>query len=89
MNGVSDEVQLEFAASEKRVLFTFNVGDFCRLHTEWMLHGQSHYGIITSDQLQFSIGERLNRLLRFVEVNSGDDLQDRLEFLSNWPPIVP
>lgn len=89
MNGLTDDEQLAFAAQADRVLFTFNVGDFCRLHAEWMHAGRSHSGILTSDQLQYGIGERLKRLIAFVEQNDSDALKDRLEFLSNWMPVEP
>ena len=32
--GTDDAAQLAFAAQQGRVLYTFNVGDFCRLHAE-------------------------------------------------------
>jgi hypothetical protein len=32
MVGQSDRAQLEYAAATGRVFFTFNIGDFCRLH---------------------------------------------------------
>ena len=34
--GKSDESQLEWAVQEGRVLLTFNVSDFARLHDEWL-----------------------------------------------------
>lgn len=37
MAGASDRQQFEYAAAEQRVLYTFNVGDFYRLH-EVLLH---------------------------------------------------
>jgi hypothetical protein len=33
--GLPDRVQLEHAATEGRVLFTYNVGDFFALHTRF------------------------------------------------------
>lgn len=80
--GESDEDQLRYAAKEARVLFTFNRGDFFRLHTLWLSSGYHHAGIIVSDQLSTSIIVR--RLLRLLDAKSADDMQDWLEFLSNW-----
>lgn len=34
--GVSDAEQLAFAASQNRVIFTFNRGDFLRLHAAYL-----------------------------------------------------
>jgi hypothetical protein len=38
--GLDDTVQLDFAASQDRVLYTFNVRDFYRLHTEYLTQGR-------------------------------------------------
>ena len=32
----TDEEQLDFAAKQGRTVYTFNAGDFCRLHSQWM-----------------------------------------------------
>ena len=44
--GVSDADQLAFAVSQNRVIFTFNRGDFLRLHTEYLYlrDGRHHAG---------------------------------------------
>lgn len=42
----SDEEHLEFARAEGRVLFSFNVSDFQRIHTEYVSQGKTHAGII-------------------------------------------
>jgi hypothetical protein len=34
--GQSDESQLEWASSEGRVLVTFNVAHFAKLHSDWL-----------------------------------------------------
>lgn len=36
----SDEEQLEFARIEGRVLFSFNVSDFQRIHTQYLSQGK-------------------------------------------------
>jgi uncharacterized protein with PIN domain len=41
----SDSQQLEYAASEQRAIFTFNAGDFNRLHKEYLKNSKKHYGI--------------------------------------------
>ena len=80
--GTSDETQLALATSERRVIFTFNTRDFVQLHTRAIRDGQSHAGIIVSDQLQ--VGVILRRLLRLLDARSAADMQNWLEFLSNW-----
>ena len=80
----NDEEQLEFACSQARVLFSFNASDFCRIHTEFLTQGKSHAGIILAPQQRYSIGERVRRLLELVGARSAEDMQNRLEFLSDW-----
>jgi hypothetical protein len=47
-----------------------------------MSTGRRHGGIIVSDQVQ--VGVIVRRLLKLLSVRSATDMQDRLEFLSNW-----
>ena len=61
---VSDEEQLIFATERGCVLYTFNVSDFYRLHTEWLATGREHAGVILAPQQRFSVGEQLRRILR-------------------------
>ncbi len=61
---LSDEQQLVFATSDNRAIFTFNRGDFAKLHKNWLSSGKNHNGIITSKQLTLSDTiYRLNQLL--------------------------
>lgn len=34
MRGRDDEEHLEFATAQGRVLYSFNIGDYCRIHSE-------------------------------------------------------
>ena len=76
----TDEEQLAFAIERECVLYTFNVSDFYRLHTQWISAGRDHAGIILAPQQRFSVGEQLRRILRLRAV----DMRNRIEFLSNW-----
>ncbi len=78
----NDELQLDFATSESRVVFTFNRGDFFHLHTEWLTKGKMHTGIIVSDQL--STGVIIRRLLKLIDSKSAEEMENWLEFLSSW-----
>lgn len=78
----ADSVHLQYAAEQGRVVFTYNRGDFVRLHTEWLKNGRQHAGIIVSDQM--GTGVVLRRLLRLIDEKSASDMLDWLEFLSNW-----
>lgn len=61
----TDEEQLEWAAQHGRVLYSFNRGDFYRLHTAWLQGGRSHAGVVLSRQ-DLSVGEQMRRMLRFM-----------------------
>jgi hypothetical protein len=50
MVGRSDEEHVEFARSQGRVVFSFNVSHFSRIHAELQARGQSHAGIIVASQ---------------------------------------
>jgi hypothetical protein len=82
--GRDDVDQLTWAAQEGRVLVTFNVGDFARIHHMWLRNGRNHAGLVVSRQR--SIGDLVRRLVRLGRALGGDDMRDRLEYLSNWTP---
>ena len=83
MVGKTDEQQLEWTAANGRSLYSFNRGDFHRLHTRWLREGRSHSGIILSRQ-DLSVGEQMRRLLRLINRLTPDGMRDRIEFLSAW-----
>jgi hypothetical protein len=83
MERKTDAEQLEWAARNARVMYSFNRGDFYRLHTVWLQQGQSHAGIILSRQ-DLSVGEQMRRLLRLVNRLSAEEMVNRIEFLSAW-----
>ncbi len=70
--GRDDETQLAFAAQEQRVLYTFNVGDFCRMHSEYLQSGRSHAGIIVVPRQRYGVGEQLRRLLQWIETTPAE-----------------
>ncbi len=80
----SDQSQLAFAASVGRTIYTYNVGDFTALHSEYLTQEKTHSGIIIGEQGRFGIGEQMRRLLRIIEAKSAQEMQNQIEFLSNW-----
>ncbi len=52
----SDEEQLNWAFDNQRVIYSFNVRDFYRLHTTWINQKKFHAGIILGQQ-NYSIDE--------------------------------
>ena len=84
MTGYSDPQPLESAASRGRVLYTCNVGDFHRLHWDYINSQRVHSGIILVPQQRYSIGEQLRRILTLISTLSAEQMKNRLEFLSSW-----
>ena len=80
----SDDEQLAFATERGCVLYTFNVSDFYRLHTQWVDAGREHAGMILAPQQRFSVGEQLRRILRLRATTTTVSMQNRVEFLGNW-----
>ena len=65
-----DRAHLMFAASQHRVLYTFNVRDFYALHSQFLAAGEPHSGVILGQQQQLSVGEQARRLLKLIAVKS-------------------
>lgn len=66
MDRRSDEVQLDAASRDGRVIYSHNLGDFSKLHRDWLAGGRSHAGIVLAAQ-RLTLGEQLRRLSRLVE----------------------
>jgi hypothetical protein len=75
---------LDYATSQGRALYSFNIGDYVALHTEYVAQGKHHAGIILAQQRRFSLGEQMRRLLKIVGSKSAEEMQDQVEFLSAW-----
>ena len=79
-----DEEHLEFAAAKGRVLYSFNVGDFYKLHTDFLAEGRRHAGIVVARQQQYSVGDQMRRLLKLITTRSAAEMENRIEFLGSW-----
>ena len=84
MLGYPDEEQLIWSTEHKRVIYSFNIGDFCRLHKDYMVQGKSHGGIILAPQQQYSIGQQLTGLLKLAAALSVEEMIDQLVFLNSY-----
>jgi hypothetical protein len=80
----SDGEQLAFATERACVLYTFNVSDFYRLHTQWVSAGREHAGMILAPQQRLSVGEQLRRILRLRATTTPVNMRNQVEFLRNW-----
>lgn len=81
---VPDEEQLNWATMHERVLYSFNVGHFYHLHTDWLAQGRPHAGIILAPQQRYAVGDQMRRLLRLIAARSAEDMRNRVEFLGAW-----
>ncbi len=79
-----DEDHLEYATKESRILYSFNIGDYCRRHSDWLARGKSHAGIVLAPQQRYSVGEQMRRLLKLIASKSAEDMKNSMEFLSRW-----
>ena len=55
----SDEEQLLWSTEQDRVIYTFNMGDFCRLHKSYLSNNENHAGIIIAAKQSYSIGQQI------------------------------
>jgi len=76
----SDIDQIRYASLQKRVLFTFNVADFVKLHEEFMATGLRHSGILLSKQLP--VGIVVKRLLKLLSHLYVDDIENNISWLN-------
>lgn len=79
-----DQDHLTAAAASGRVLYTFNVVDYCILHQTWISQERLHAGIIVAPQQRYPVGEELRRLMRLIGRVPAEKMRNRIEFLSTW-----
>src|ERR1700687_2665524 len=61
-----DQDHLAIAATSGRVLYSFNVADYCILHQAWISEKRFHTGIVVAQQQRYPAGEELRRLMRLI-----------------------
>jgi hypothetical protein len=83
LRGQADEVQLEFATGQGRVLFTKNTADFRRLDARWRESGRHHAGIVLLTNQRTPIGVQVRAFLTLAGRLHQTTMVDRLEFLLN------
>jgi len=79
-----DEEHLSWATVQGRALYSFNVGDFHEIHTQWTAAGRDRAGIILAQQKRYSTREQIRRLLRLIDSLTGEAMKNREEFLGQW-----
>jgi len=79
--GGTDSDQFAFAIQQGRTLYTFNVGDFARLHREYLSQGKQHHGIVVLPDQRCSVGEKIRRLAKFLTSATAETMVNRMEYL--------
>lgn len=46
LRALPDDAVLDVAREERRALVTCNIGDFARLHQQWLSEGRQHCGLV-------------------------------------------
>jgi hypothetical protein len=64
-----------------RAVYTFNVGDFTRLHAQYLERGLRHAGIVVVPDQRCSVGEKIRRVARLVRSSSAEDMVNRMVYL--------
>jgi Tfp pilus assembly protein PilZ len=68
--GYSDAEQLAWATTQGRVLYSFNVKDFCRLHAQILAEDNNHHtGIVVVPRQSYSIGDQVRGLLNIADLS--------------------
>jgi predicted nuclease of predicted toxin-antitoxin system len=80
--GLSDIEQLRYATKKDRVIISFNIADFNKLHSEFIKKGIEHSGIILSKQLP--IGIIVKALLKLLSKIGSERMKNNIIWLSDW-----
>jgi predicted nuclease of predicted toxin-antitoxin system len=80
--GLSDIEQFKYVSSENRVILTFNIADFYKIHLKFMREGTEHAGIILSKQLP--IGTIVKALLKLLSDIKYEKVKNNIIWLSDW-----
>ena len=80
--GLSDLEQLKYAFSENRIIFTFNIADFYKIHSEFIKKDLKHCGIILSKQLPIKI--IIKALLKLLSKIESEKIKNNIIWLSDW-----
>ena len=82
--GLSDLEQLVWATANNRVIYTFNVGDYCRLHKMYIETGKEHTGIIAVPRQRYSVGEQVKGLQKLSASFDSEQIKNQLLFLGTY-----
>jgi hypothetical protein len=76
----SDEFQLSWATKNRRIIFTFNVKDFVRLHNDY----PQHAGIILASQARTTLPMMISGLSIILTESTCEEWIGQIGWLSDW-----
>jgi hypothetical protein len=79
--GTNDREQLAFAVKQGRAIYTFNIGDFARVHRDYLQQSIDHFGIIALPRQRYSVGEKIRRLTALISLVTAEEMMNRTEYL--------
>ena len=82
--GLSDLEQLVWARENNRAIYTFNVGDYCRLHKIYLEAEKEHSGIIVVPRQRYSVGEQVKGLNKIRASLDLKQIKNQLLFLGTY-----
>lgn len=86
LEGSSDEQVMRVAIAERRVLVTNNVRDFAPLVEQFGLRGETHFGVVFTDDVTFprtraGIGLLVRALVALAAGSSEDEMLNGCQYL--------
>ena len=82
--GLADDAQLSWASGQMRCLYSANIADFCRIHSDWMEQNKRHAGLILVQQKRYSIGDIQQGMLNLMVEQTTESMQNQLIFLRRY-----
>ena len=79
---LDDEGQFRYAADIGCVLVTHNIQHFVPIFERWWRSGQSHPGLVVSEQVP--LGEMQRRLVRLLDTVTADEMRDNIRNLAEF-----
>lgn len=80
----TDEQQLIWATTDNRVIYSFNMRDFCRLHQYYMEQGIEHSGIIVAERQSYAVGDQLRGIVKLMAIKLAEEMSNELVFLGAY-----
>ena len=80
----SDEEQLIWATEQGRVIYSYNMGDFCRLHRTFVEQKRTHSRIIVVPRQSYSVGAQWREILNLMARQSAEEMINQLEYLGAY-----